>query len=392
MIIIHYTHILSRIHTPMSLYVKRCAVIVRTMQKYYAIFFLYLTLFVIGASLSRGASFERRPTTYFYAFPTITNFERKDTYTMVLGEEGVLPTYSYEKASLVILHKFDDIHKLHGVKKMRQQCVMGIKSIDEFASKAKLASIFGKPFPQHVPKTWVFSRTDDLTDLRRQFDVNGAPLFPMILKKDVQRQTGLSFVKHVSDIEEAHQYVVCQKMLTNPLLVNNRKINLRLYLLVACTHLTEMYMFNDGFLYYAPEPYDQTVSFKTHVTTGYVDRSIYDTNPLTLQELYAHVGSTNAIILQRNIRTLMTDLCRAYSPVVTATDGNRVGNRHFVILGVDIAPDSDYGVTIMEINKGPDLNEKDKRDGRLKRMVVRDALAICDVIPKGSKNNYTKLI
>lgn len=338
-----------------------------------------------------------RPTMLsYFTFPQnmVRNqpFERNDMYTTVLKETGGVSISSYHKASIVLLHKFDDIHKLGTFRIQNHQCVMGIKSIDQLASKARLASIFGKPFPQHVPKTWIFARKEDLVDLRKQFGANGKPLFPMILKKDVQRQTGLSFVNDVSDIGEAHQHVVCQKVLTNPLLVNKRKINLRLYLLVKCSQLTEMYMFDDGFLYYAPDHYDQKVSFQTHVTTGYVDRNIYDTNPLTLQELYAHVGESDAIVLRRNVLALMTDLCRAYSPVISAADCNTTARCHFVILGVDLAPDSKYGVTIMEINKGPDMNEKDKRDGTLKRTVVRDALAICDVIPKGSKNNYIKLI
>ena len=367
------------------------------MKKQYVVCVLFFILFVIGLVCMPRVLAKRTPAavSYYTFSPAMSGnqpCERTDMYTTVLREARGTPTDSYEKASILLLHKFDDIHKMDKVPIRGHQCVMGIKSIDQLASKARLASIFGKPFPQHVPKTWIFSNKKDLDELYKQFDASGVPLFPMILKKDVQRQTGLNFVTHVADLSKANQNVVCQKVLTNPLLVNHRKINLRLYLLVVCNAVAEMYMFNDGFIYYAPEYYDQKVSFETHVTTGYVDRRIYDTNPLTLQELYSHIGETGAVALQSNLRTIMSDLCRAYSPVITATDCDASKRRKFVILGVDIAPDSKYGVTIMEINKGPDLNEKDERDGALKRVVVRDALAICRVIPDGSKNNYIKLI
>ena len=39
----------------------------------------------------------------------------------------------------------------------------------------------------------------------------------------------------------------------------------------------------------------------------------------------------------------------------------------FQIFGADIAPDENLNVTIMEINKGPDIGFKDERDGNLKK-------------------------
>ena len=290
---------------------------------------------------------------------------------------------------------FDDIRKLDKILPSKKcKFVFGLKSINLFASKAALSIIFGKAFPKSIPYTWNLSIQDDMNDLYNQFDKFGKPMIPMILKKDVQRQTGLKFVNTISDLKD--NYVVCQKVLTNPFLVNNRKINLRIYLLVVCTENVNMYMYNDGFVYYTQKEYSATISFETHITTGYVDRKLYETNPLTLQDLYVHLGKDKEVILKRNIFILMNNVHTAYKKPVHANDTNTEGVCNFAILGIDLAPDQNLEVTLMEMNKGPDLNEKDERDGILKRCVVKDAFRICKLLPKSYpkviENKFIKLI
>jgi len=342
-----------------------------------------------------GPSLKNTPYLY-YSFPSDmslhTTSNSKSAYTNVLDRENVRATNSYFAASIVLLHRLDDIHKLKDVPRSSKcKFIFGLKSIDLFASKATLNVIFGQSFPDHVPKTWIRSSKEDMIDLRRQFNIDGTPRFPMIIKQDVQRQTGLTLVKHQSDLNQS--FVVCQKVLTNPLLVNNRKINLRIYLLVVCTRTVDMYMFNDGFVYYAEDEYTPNeVTFKTHITTGYVDRKIYETNPLTLKNLYMYLGKSNAMLLKRNVHTLMNNLYSSYKKPVELHDTNSDGKCHFAILGVDLAPDKNFGVTIMEINKGPDLKEKDELDGILKRTVIRDALKVCNIVVNNhSKHNFMKL-
>ena len=46
----------------------------------------------------------------------------------------------------------------------------------------------------------------------------------------------------------------------------------------------------------------------------------------------------------------------------------------------------------MEINKGPDMGAKDKRDSELKHNVVEDLLEIVGVINTGKKNGFIKIL
>ena len=60
------------------------------------------------------------------------------------------------------------------------------------------------------------------------------------------------------------------------------------------------YIHSDGFLYYTPKYYDpDDMDFDKHITTGYVDRKVYELNPLTLQDFRDYLdyyNNTNDII------------------------------------------------------------------------------------------------
>ena len=55
-------------------------------------------------------------------------------------------------------------------------------------------------------------------------------------------------------------------------------------------------------------------------------------------------------------------------------------NVSFQLFGVDIAVNDKLNPMIMEINKGPDLGAKDKKDSELKHGVVKDTFAVVKII------------
>jgi hypothetical protein len=59
-------------------------------------------------------------------------------------------------------------------------------------------------------------------------------------------------------------FVVAQEMLQDPLLVDGRKTNCRIYLLVVCRNGKKSgYMYDNGYMYYTPKAFvkDSTISF-----------------------------------------------------------------------------------------------------------------------------------
>ena len=53
--------------------------------------------------------------------------------------------------------------------------------------------------------------------------------------------------------------VIC-KYISNPLLVNNHKFDLRIYVLVTCIDPLRIYIYNEGLARFASEPYDSNTN------------------------------------------------------------------------------------------------------------------------------------
>ena len=178
-------------------------------------------------------------------------------------------------------------------------------------------------------------------------------------------------------------------MLKNPFLIDNRKINIRIYLLITC-HQNKVtgYIYDDGFIYYTPENYNHFSKNKdSHITTGYISRKVYEKNPLTLHDLYKYMKkkNLNSNILRYNIINLFEKLMSAIYDL-TCNKKYFVNNTSFQLFGVDIAPSHDLSVKLIEVNKGPDMSSKDKRDDKLKTNVVKDMLKLVGIIPNHNNN------
>lgn len=250
---------------------------------------------------------------------------------------------------------------------------------------------------KYMPRSYLYSNNDDMKQLKQKInEYTGNPAYrPMyVLKNYEQRQEGLKLVRTWDEInsdENKKKFYLAQEYLYDPFIISGRKINMRVYLLLVCrNNKLEGYIYNNGFMYYTPELYDPTdISFNKHITTGYIDRQVYVENPLTIEDLREYLGKHKAHLLDFNIATLMNKICDALST-------NVCKNQHFTnkvrfqVYGVDVAPQSDLSVKIMEINKGPDLGAKDKRDGEVKNNMQIDVFKIIN--PKyGSITGFKKI-
>jgi hypothetical protein len=344
----------------------------------------------------------------------------------VFKDIGISHTSSFHEASIIFLDSFDNFDKLANVPFNPSVCIIyGLRSINMLVSKSILAMTLrmhsSKAAMNIIPTTWVpiiaveQSRLFKTALLKNHGNGGGRLRFPIICKKNKQQQKGITLVNTEEELKKVPmtEYAVCQQLLLNPFTIFGRKINIRIYLLIFVNQSeqrVEGHMYENGFIYYTPEKFSSTkITIDRHITTGYIDRSVYDTHPLTLLDLYDHLmngtsdGHANAAtnfvenpshLLRTNIRALMTELMNAYIPLFNQNELETPRNpNRFIIVGCDIAPDRHLGVRLMEVNKGPDLTAKDERDGRLKTDLVMDALRICGILKNSkSTDNYTRII
>lgn len=300
-----------------------------------------------------------------------------------------------EQATIIFMEKFSDHQVFDIIKELpeyKTKYLYNIVSIDYISSKSKLYEMM-KKFSTHddlekiFPSSFLLENVNDVHRLREYMKHKDKPV---IFKKNVQQQKGCDIVKNINDIK-VKDYVIAQELLQNPYLIDERKINIRIYLLISIDNQNKMnvYMYNDGFIYYTPVKYKENdASHECNITTGYIDRSVYENNPLTIKDFIQLIGYKKARMFNRNVsacfKTLFTAIKQELLPIEKTLQMNK-----FVIMGADIAVDAELGVKLMEINKGPDLRYKDKRDGYVKYNLLKNTFAKMGIIDAVSENFIT---
>jgi hypothetical protein len=277
------------------------------------------------------------------------------------------------------------------------------------------------------PNTYILSGTDKMNEFNRLL-TNHQPEKFYIMKKNIQRQKGLYITNDIYKIKNnIDNYVIAQELLQNPYLVNGRKINLRVYVVVLCYKSnTDVYMFNDGFMYYTKNHFIKNNNdMDNHITTGYVERSVYTENPLThadfkkyldLQENKRYYSTnpnrkyndTETYIKKRglsisdyvfnNIKRLLADVFISFKGKICRYKSNDTKlipiytNYTVQIFGADVAINDKLEAQIMEINKGPDLSPKDKRDEDLKKKLINDIFEIIGVKSISDNNGLVDIL
>jgi hypothetical protein len=196
----------------------------------------------------------------------------------------------------------------------------------------------------------------------------------------------------------------------NPYTIKGRKINLRVYVLVVCQkNNMDVYLYNDGFMYYTPEKFVKgSIEDKFNITTGYVDRWIYKVHPLTHTDFKAYLDSerNDLLTIENNIRKqgllisdivfnrinkLISDVFVCFKGKSCKTGTKLCNNITYQLFGADVSINNKLVPQIIEINKGPDLGAKDERDGKIKTNLMRDIYKIMGGI-KNNGNDFIKVL
>ncbi len=275
-----------------------------------------------------------------------------------------------------------------------------IDGCDTFASKVKLWEFIKIKYmdkaSEIMPQTFILKNEEDMNEFKEFYyykkQENSKCKF--ILKNFKQRQEGLKLVDNLKDIRNGikDDFKIVQDYLEDPFLISGRKINIRVYVLVVCHKGTVgAWIYNDGFIYYTPKEFEKFSMDKDKtITTGYIDRKVYDENPLSTNDLRKMIGKEKSDKLDNSIKTNINKVIESLSGFICL---HKDLSKHvrFQIFGADMAPDEELNVKLMEFNKGPDIGFKDDKDGKIKKNMIKDAFDIIE--PSGSrrKNNFYRV-
>jgi len=261
---------------------------------------------------------------------------------------------------------------------------MGVtEGCDIIGSKIALWKVlknkYGNDASKIMPKTYLYENENDINELKKEIETSTIKKI-YVLKNYNQRQEGIKLVNSWDDIiskENKEKFLLIQQYLYDPLIISKRKVNCRVYFLTVCKNdRLYGYIYYNGFMYYTPEFYDpESLVFDKHITTGYIDRKVYDENPLTLEDLRNYLGKDKTDLFDRNLKQMMNKLLNALKNYMCQNKDLQSKIR-FQIYGVDIAPTSNLDIFLMEVNKGPDLNPKDSKDSDLKINMQSEILKV----------------
>ena len=279
--------------------------------------------------------------------------------------------------------------------------IFGINGCDSIVSKNKiwesLVKCYGRDKASNLmPESFVLNDRTDMEIFKRIF--NDKHIY--ILKKNVQRKEGLKLSSNLDEILNAkkEQYRVVQRYMTNLYLINKRKINLRIYLLVILKNNNiYFYMSNLGKCIYTNKDYnDNNFDFESNITSYHLDMSVYKTHPRNFDELFDYINKKyndeeKSKILSNNIYILLKDICKCISNNIYQSD-NIKNTTCFQLFGIDVIFDKNMKPYLLEFNKGPDMMPRDEKDQEMKTKVQLDMFEIAGLIEKENKNNSFFLI
>ena len=274
--------------------------------------------------------------------------------------------------------------------------IFGINGCDSIVSKNKiwesLVNCYGREKAStFMPESYVLHNKNDMKDFQKVFN----PQHIYILKKNVQRKEGLKLTNNYNEISNAwkENYRVVQRYLTKLYLINKRKVNLRVYLLVVVNKgIVSFYVSNLGKCIYTKKEYNHNdFDFESNITSYHLDMTVYEKNPRVFIELFSYVDSQEnnpkaGQKLSENILTLMSKISECLSKNIYQSS-NIKNTVSFQLFGADVIFDEQLHAYLLELNKGPDMIPRDDMDKSMKKRVQEDMFRTVGLLPNNKKQN-----
>lgn len=275
--------------------------------------------------------------------------------------------------------------------------IFGVNGCDTIVSKNKIwESLFicygRKEASTLMPESYVLGNTEEVQMFMQDFNKNENNIY--ILKKNLQRKEGLKLTRDYDEILSAWKddYMVVQKYITNLFLINQRKVNLRIYLLIVLRdHKIKFYLSDIGKCIYTNKIYnDNDLDFESNITSYNLDMTVYNNNPRTFEELRKYIDDNvydrpNAgKYLFKKIDAIMTKVSKCLANNIYQSK-NIKGAITFQLFGCDIIFTDDLRPYLLEMNKGPDMTPRDEIDKDMKETVQIDMFRTIGILDKDSE-------
>jgi len=284
--------------------------------------------------------------------------------------------------------------------------IFGLNGCDTIVSKNKIWESLVNCFQRNeasrlMPESFILDDYNELELFRKNFNPYLNEIY--ILKKNIQRKEGLKLTKDYFEIINAAKddYRVAQKYITNLYLINGRKVNLRIYLLILIKdNFIYFYISDLGKCIYTNKKYNHDdLDFESNITSYNLDMTVYENNPRNFDELknFINLQNKDNIMNFKNGKYLFNKINLLMEKISICLSKNLYQSNNiknttaFQLFGADVIFDNDLHPYLLELNKGPDMSPRDDIDENMKNIVQTDMLKIVGILPENGKNNFREI-
>jgi len=263
----------------------------------------------------------------------------------------------------------------------------------------KMQEKFGKEAFDIVPDTYI------LPNEYKEFSAQYYKIRQTEPKKNVwivkpanlSRGRGIHLIDDISELN-IDELSVISRYISNPLLINGHKFDLRIYVLVTCYDPLRVYVFKEGLARFASETYSSKINKDNkfmHLTNYSInkknDNFVQNENQeqddfgfkWSLSAFCKHleqVGIDMDLLWSRIYDVILKTIISGEHYVVAAMKKNsNHRNNCFEIFGYDILIDSDLKPWLIEVNLSPSLACESPLDMTIKSNLISDTLNLIGI-------------
>ena len=313
----------------------------------------------------------------------------------ILIKNNIKRTYKYNDNWLLFMPcTYNNIEKeLNNVKNLNNKLLFGVHGGDLIVSKNNIWKLLENKYGRNtatniMPETYILSNSEHMNLFKKDYNPNQV----YIMKKNIQRKQGLLLTSDYDLItNNDDKFRIVQKYMKNTFMINKRKLNLRIYLLIVVKNnkLTSYY-YKNGKCIYTNKDYNNSLELEANITSLNMDVKIYKKNPFDLFELCKYLGNKKYLILLNNLKNNLKNLENCYKNILLKLNINNNNNTYFQLFGLDYIFSNELDVYLLELNKGPDMSSKNNKDYILKSRVYEDLFDLVNIVENKSDKNMLK--
>ncbi len=186
-----------------------------------------------------------------------------------------------------------------------------------------------------------------------------------------------------------NSFKIIQEGIDNLYLVKNRKINIRLYVVIVCkNNIKKFYLYEKGKCIYANKKNNENLDKEVQLTSYNLDKDIYSNHPETLDELKKYMKEKNYKILYTNIIDLFKNVFEGIKDEIC--NNKKLSNiTTFQLFGCDIIFNKNLNPFLLEFNKGPSMKFITDVDKQMKLGLIEDVFSLVGLLKKN--NNFIEI-